>query len=100
MIEEHSPVDPTPQWRSIEHLESLYTVVAAVSVSIVGERVTGSINGQTWARIVPLVLAFLVTLVPFYHGTLRHLDDTYRSSTGPMPGRRLLWDYGFLFVEG
>jgi hypothetical protein len=89
------------QGRSIEHLQGLYTVVAAVSVALAGEDFAQTVRSDEWSRSLPLIVAFLVTLVPFYHGTLLHLDKTYRA-THPIPVSygRLLFDFSFLFAEG
>lgn len=47
-----------------------------------------------------LFAAFLVTLVPFYHGTQRFLDDEYRFTTSKSsPSWGLLFDFSVLFVE-
>jgi hypothetical protein len=50
--------------------------------------------------VLPYFVAYLVTLVPFYHGALRHLDTTYFEDIGTRtkPGALML-DWGLLFVE-
>jgi hypothetical protein len=49
---------------------------------------------------VPLLAALLVTLVPFYHGALLHLDAMYERPSGRRhPTFLLLLDFVGLFVE-
>lgn len=85
---------------SIEHLQELYTVVAAVSVALAGEKFTAAAQSGKWVHQIPLILAFLVTLVPFFHGTLLHLDKTYMlGSHISVHYGRLLSDFCFLFAE-
>jgi len=64
---------------SIESLKNLYTVVIGVGLSLSAVQLVNRPEGIT--SIPPheflLFLAFISTLVPFYHGALRHLDDAY-----------------------
>jgi hypothetical protein len=49
---------------------------------------------------VPYFAAYLITLVPFYHGALRHLDITYFEDTRAKTKRgALMFDWGLLFLE-
>jgi hypothetical protein len=52
-----------------------------------------------WARL-PVLAAFLATIIPFYHGAMRHLDYTYveRDAREVREGS-LLVDFIFLFVQ-
>jgi hypothetical protein len=69
--------------RSVKSLTTLYTVVIGVALA---QAVRGVIDPQqglhslSWQSTL-LFLAFVVTLFPFFHGALRHLDDTYVEST-------------------
>ena len=89
------------QERSIEHLQELYTVVAAVAVALAGEQFAKAVPTSHWLPVTPLVLAFVFTLVPFSHGTLLHLDKVYRKDPKSEVDdySRLLVDYGFLLSE-
>ena len=49
--------------------------------------------------LVPLLAAFMVTLVPFYHGAERHLEETYVENPENAHGGLLLVDFAYLFVE-
>jgi hypothetical protein len=88
------------QERSVGHLQGLYGVVAALALSIAAEHVIPA-SGRD-VRHLPVVLAFalLFTLVPFYHGALRHLDEQY---VVPVSPPTLAWavlvDFSFLFLE-
>ena len=57
-------------------------------------------SGSPVWRSFPMIVAYVVTLVPFYHGAMRHLDVTYRQAEAP-PVREgaLLGDFFLLFVE-
>jgi hypothetical protein len=64
---------------SIRNLINLYTVVMGVALSLGITNVIDPLRGLHSVTITSFMLfsAFLVTLVPFYHGALRHLDDVY-----------------------
>lgn len=88
---------------SVKHLASLYTVVVGLALA---SGINNLIN--TEAQPVPFkidtfltFLAFLVTLIPFYHGALRHLDITYIEDKHPkVRDGALMVDFAILFVEG
>lgn len=67
------------QKTSVENLQSLYSLVVGLALANAvlkvarGELEPVPVDLTT----LPLFLGFLVTLVPFYHGALRHLDATY-----------------------
>jgi hypothetical protein len=86
------------QARSVQHLQNLYAVVVAIALTLAVERLLRS--GQIEADKLLLFVALVATLIPFYHGTLRHLDDVYierkeldRRETA------LLFDFFALFLE-
>jgi hypothetical protein len=88
--------------RSVEHLQTLYTVMVGLALAVGMEGVLrhGAAPSQISSRSVVLMVALLVTLVPFYHGTQRHLDDEYGLSNDPGPASWiLLFDFAFLFLE-
>ncbi len=48
-----------------------------------------------------LLVAFVATLIPFYHGALRHLDHVYIEERGAnVRSGALLADFVILFIEG
>ena len=89
--------------RSVDHLQNLYGVVVGLALALaVGNVLTSALGGDAvrW-RSMPLFVAFLVTIVPFYHGALRHLDDVYVGSGLPHPrSGAVLVDFFVLFLEG
>ncbi len=72
----------------MEHLQELYTVVVAIALSLVVARLIPAPGGKVTFQPFLLSAALLVTLIPFYHGALRHLDEQYAGSRCP-PGSRL-----------
>jgi hypothetical protein len=70
---------------SVRSLANLYTVIIGVSLTMA---ITGVVKpdaglNQVTASSLLLLLAFITTLVPFYHGALRHLDDAYIENPTP-----------------
>lgn len=64
---------------SVRNLANLYTVVIGLALSLALEQMVkrpGGILSVSGAEIL-LFGAFIITLVPFFHGALRHLDDAY-----------------------
>ncbi|MEE9424122.1 MAG: hypothetical protein V3V18_03995 [Methylococcales bacterium] len=64
---------------SIKSLINLYTVVMGVALSMSITTLIDPQVGLTSVRMSALLLftSFILTLLPFYHGALRHLDDAY-----------------------
>ncbi|SRR6266542_1351822 len=88
------------QERSVNHLQELYGVVVAIALGLAVDRLIPPAGHAIEYRHWLLALALLVTLVPFYHGALRHLDEQY--AQGGTPGRAgsVLVDFFVLFLEG
>jgi hypothetical protein len=90
---------------SMRHLQTLYTVVVGIALTVALEDITKTDGGQ-----VPLIksmdpvlllIALIVTMLPFYHGALRHLDATYiERDARHLRSFALLADFVILFVEG
>jgi hypothetical protein len=88
------------QRRSVEHLQELYSVVVAIALSLAVDRLLPVSALEARARGVALTIALLVTLVPFYHGALRHLDEQYGHRTdGAAHQFSVLVDFVVLFLE-
>jgi hypothetical protein len=94
----------SPRENSVKHLSDFYTVIAGLALTtailkLVNEK--GEILSLNPSTLL-LCLAFLATLLPFYHGALRHLDVTYAESDGsgfePKAGA-FLADFILLFFE-
>jgi hypothetical protein len=89
---------------SVKHLANFYSVIAGLALTtavskLVSER--GDLlpfSGQTLL----ICVAFIVTLLPFYHGALRHLDLTYVEVKDGDPEPKsgaFLADFVILFIE-
>jgi hypothetical protein len=70
---------------SVKHFQSLYSVVVAAALSV-GVYEFGSVLSRNnlsfsqwhlWFNPALLLLTFIVTLIPFFHGNLRHWDALY-----------------------
>ena len=88
---------------SVRHLQGLYSMVVALALTIATTEFidVGAGTIPVNLRLFPIFLSFLVILLPFYHGALRHLDISYIEH-GCRAERKgaLLGDFVFLFVEG
>ena len=94
---------------TVKNLQELYTVTAGIALALGIEQLAGkggavavAGNGpfDVMRRVLPTFVAFLVTLVPFYHGALRHLDRVYIDAAGRDVRRgSLLADFFLLFIE-
>lgn len=87
---------------SIRSLANLYTVVigAALSVAVVGTIDVDKGLHSISAVSILLFLAFLATLLPFFHGALRHLDDVYIENENQHVSRSaLIIDFALLFLH-
>jgi len=69
--------------RSVDSLQQIYAVVIALAIAqAIQSLLKDPVSGAVLARIqilvgLPAFVAFLVTLVPFWHGMNRHLDRCY-----------------------
>jgi hypothetical protein len=86
--------------RSVEHLSGLYSVVVALALTVAVTTVIDIDGGSVRLDVVGVLgaLTLLVTLIPFYHGGLRHLSDSYGTGRRVHKGL-ILWDFGLLFLE-
>ncbi|PKP58792.1 MAG: hypothetical protein CVT89_02260 [Candidatus Altiarchaeales archaeon HGW-Altiarchaeales-2] len=90
------------QANSVRNLENLYSVVVGLGLSIAILNLIDTTRGAVPIKLelVPFFLAFLVTIIPFYHGALRHLDTTYIEKGGKqIRTGALLFDFSILFIE-
>ena len=90
--------------RSVDSLERIFAFIVALAVTDAIKATFVDKNAGTlilsWpaATLLPAFLAFLVTIVPFYHGMNRHLDECYIRRTPPAEGA-LLFDFIVFFIE-
>src|SRR5437870_3091779 len=88
---------------TVRHLQELYSVVTGVALTLA---ITGIVDRQKGTEVVlrfeqlPYFLTYLLTVVPFYHGTLRHLDMTYfEDPTVRTREGALMFDWALLFIQ-
>ncbi len=91
--------------RSVDSIQRIYAVVIALAISQAIQSLLKDPNGSADFSVVlsshglPAFAAFLVTLVPFWHGMNRHLDRCYLEKTGTVVQGALLLDFVMFFVE-
>jgi hypothetical protein len=86
---------------SVRSLSNIYTVVIGVAVSIAVAGVIDKDRGLssvTWSSGF-LFIAFVVTLLPFCHGALLHLDRTYFDASKEAEPGALIIDFVLLFFH-
>jgi hypothetical protein len=87
---------------SVSNLINLYTVVIGVALTFAVTSVIDLKTGLDSIRAEPVLLfvAFLVTLFPFFHGALRHLEDAYiENDSSHIRTGAMLFDFGLLFLH-
>jgi hypothetical protein len=90
------------QTNSVRNLQNLYSIVAGLGLSLsIYTLIDTSREGVPFRlELLPFFGSFLVTLIPFYHGALRHLDATYVEQGGrQVRSGALLGDFLLLFFE-
>jgi hypothetical protein len=94
-------MDSSGKQRIVGHLQELYTVVVGVALAVALSNLIDQQAEVPFRReSLPYFLAYIVTLVPLYHGALRHLDITFLEEpvAQTRPGAFMV-DWGLLFVE-
>lgn len=92
----------TKKANAVRNLVSLYTVVIGVALSLAVVTVIDPNAGLSSVDSSSLLLfaAFVETLLPFYHGALRHLDDAYIENPKDAIGDSvLIVDFVLLFFH-
>ncbi len=89
------------QESSVRHLEALFAIVSGLALTeAVSELARETDNGLPTIRTVMLMVAFLATIMPFFHGALRHLDEDYLiEPKATMKSFALPVDFVLLFLE-
>src|ERR1700756_37412 len=91
--------------RSVDSVQKIYAVVIALAVSqaiqslLKGSNAAADLNLAQMSSGLPGFIAFLVTLVPFWHGMNRHLDRCYLEKENAVVQGALLFDFVTFFVE-
>lgn len=87
---------------SVRSLQTLYTVVIGVALSSATVNLisSGDLSKITLKSML-LFLSFSLTLIPFFHGAMRHLDDAYlENDSKHIKNGALLFDFLLLFIHG
>lgn len=93
---------------TVRSLQELYTVTVGAALFLAIEQIARTPNPcpsetdkpHNWVSMLPGFVAFLATLIPFYHGALRHLDLRYVEERGlRVRSGALLADFLLLFIE-
>jgi hypothetical protein len=92
--------------RSVDSVSTIYAIVIALALTqSIQTLIARDPNGGADLSLskfltgAPAFLAFLVTLVPFWHGMNRHLDRCYLEKPDTPVQGALLIDFGVFFVE-
>lgn len=102
--------------RSVDSLERLLSVVVGLAITVAVQRILFDAKGNlhVWYDVpnksypflailldrLPAILAFIVSIVPFYHGMNRHLDRTYVENDVPETKEGfLVVDFFVFFLE-
>jgi hypothetical protein len=91
--------------RSVDSIAKIYAVVIALAITqsiqtlIKGTNGSANVGFDTLYAGAPAFVAFLFTLVPFWHGMNRHLDRCYLEKTGVVAQGALLFDFTVFFLE-
>jgi hypothetical protein len=91
--------------RSVDSLQKIYAVVIALAISQAIQSLLKGPNGAAdfslgeFASGLPAFIAFLVTLVPFWHGMNRHLDRCYLEKESAVVQGALLLDFATFCIE-
>lgn len=92
--------------RSVDSISKIYAIVIALALTqsvqaLVVKDATGSaeLSLATLLTGAPAFVAFLFTLVPFWHGMNRHLDRCYLEKTSGVAQGALLFDFAVFFIE-
>jgi hypothetical protein len=91
--------------RAVDSLQKIYAVVIALAISqaiqsLLKDPSNGSLFTPKESLIgLPMFVAFLATLVPFWHGMNRHLDRCYLEKEGRVNQGAMLFDFAIFFLE-
>lgn len=86
--------------RSVNSLQQVYAFVVALAVARAVEAAFVAGGELVWTpERMPVLIAFVVTVVPFFHGMNRHLDRCYVERQDEHVRGVLLADFAVFFLE-
>lgn len=93
---------PAVRAETAGHLRTLYTIGAGISAAVAMERLLSDEGAFFDPHIVIpaslLLVAFIATLIPFFHGAMRHMHQAWDESTAPSPSL-MMFDFVLLFIQ-
>src|ERR1019366_1919724 len=101
MLEKYKAIE-----RSVDSIARIYAIVIGLALAeSIKTLIVKSANGNVdlslpklWSG-TPAFIAFVFTLVPFWHGMNRHLDRSYLEKEGVVAQGALLLDFAVFFIE-
>jgi hypothetical protein len=87
---------------SVRSLVNLYTVVIGIALTLaIGVVIDPKLGLSSVTRVTAsLFFGFLATLVPFFHGALRHLDNVYiENDASQMKQGTFIFDFALLLLH-
>jgi hypothetical protein len=91
--------------RAVDNIGGIYAVVIALAISQAFQTLIHAPGGSSnlsfaaMSGALPAFIAFLFTVVPFWHGMNRHLDRCYLQRRGTVVAGAILFDFGVFLVE-
>lgn len=93
--------------RSVDSVAKIYAIIIGLALAeAIKTLIVKDANGimdlsprTLWSHGLPGFIAFVFTLVPFWHGMNRHLDRCYLEKTEPVIQGALLFDFSVFFIE-
>lgn len=92
--------------RSVDSVARIYAVVVGLALSesvktLIVKSAAGDVDLSmaTLLSGLPAFVAFIFTVVPFWHGMNRHLDRCYLEKDGEVAEGAMLFDFSVFFIE-
>jgi hypothetical protein len=106
-----------PLERAVDSLQRIYSLILALSIGqaisilvldpatkqlipLTADKIFSSDGVNFFGHILPVAIAFFVTIIPFHQGMNRHLDFHYIERTDPNVSFGLFLDFVFFMFEG
>lgn len=89
--------------RSVDNLQRVFTVVISLSMTEALRQVVNDATPSILSLSLSEVCAFvslIFTIIPFYHGANRYMDETYILGGRKTKSQALMLDFVAIFIEG